>query len=50
MFGSFNKLMDALGIPLEPDTLAETKPLMVPNSKVPPAADNSGWSRPTMDD
>ena len=51
MFGSFNKLMDGLGIPLEPDTLAETKPLMeMPNSKVPLATDNSGWSRPTMDD
>ena len=51
MFGSFNKLMDALGIPLEPDTLAETKPLMeMPNSKVAPAADNAAWSRPTMDD
>jgi hypothetical protein len=24
MFGSFNKLMDGLGIPLEPDTFAET--------------------------
>jgi len=24
MFGSFNKLMDGLGVPLEPDTYAET--------------------------
>lgn len=28
MFGSFNKLMDGLGIPLEPDTFAETVDVM----------------------
>ena len=28
MFGSFNKLMDGLGIPLEPDTFAETVGIM----------------------
>lgn len=28
MFGAFNKLMDALGVPLEPDTVAETRDLM----------------------
>lgn len=31
MFGSFNKLMDGLGVPLEPDTVAETMDLMGSN-------------------
>ncbi len=49
MFGSFNKLMDGLGIPLEPDTVAETKPMMeLHNSKVP--QDTPAWSRPATDD
>jgi len=51
LFGSFNKLMDGLGIPLEPDTLEETKPMMqLHNTKVPIATDTSAQSRSSIDD
>ena len=51
LFGSFNKLMDGLGIPLEPDTLEETKPMMqLHSTKVPPATDTSAQPRSSIDD
>mmetsp|Transcript_22143 Transcript_22143/g.23698 ORF Transcript_22143/g.23698 Transcript_22143/m.23698 type:complete len:234 (-) Transcript_22143:375-1076(-) len=43
--------MDGLGIPLEPDTLEETKPMMqLHNTKVPSATNTSPQSRSSVDD
>lgn len=45
MFGSFNKLMDGLGIPLEPDTFAETVGIMDSKYTVNKAGAMLGLSR-----